>query len=118
MSQTWTVWVTASAGAMSRHTYDENGVPCNSTTGGPEPNTSQATSPWELGKRRPNYGFEGLTGDETGRTLVATVQTPLDNPRAAGRESIVVRLVVFDTESRSTRQFLYLLDAAGFFGTP
>lgn len=73
--------------------------------------------PAVLGTRRPNYGFEGLTGDEAGRLLVSIVQSPLDNPRAAGRESIHVRIVVFDTQSGSTRQYLYPLDAAGFFVT-
>jgi hypothetical protein len=73
--------------------------------------------PAALAKRRPNYGFEGLTGDETGRILVAILQSPLDNPRAAGRESIHVRIVLFDTQSGSTRQYLYPLDAAGFFAT-
>jgi hypothetical protein len=73
--------------------------------------------PAVLGARRPNYGFEGLTGDETGRLLVSIMQSPLDNPRAAGRESIHVRIVVFDTQSGATRQYLYPLDAAGFFVT-
>lgn len=73
--------------------------------------------PVVLTKRRPNYGFEGLTGDETGRFIAAIVQSPLDNPRAAGRESIHVRIVVFDTQTGSTRQYLYPLDAAGYFVT-
>jgi hypothetical protein len=75
------------------------------------------TLPAVLAQRRPNYGFEGLTGDETGRHLVAIVQAPLDNPRAAGRESIHVRIVIFDSQTGSTRQYLYPLDAAGFFAT-
>lgn len=73
--------------------------------------------PAVLAKRRPNYGFEGLTGDESGRILVAIVQSPLDNPRAAGRESIHVRIVVFDTQTGLTKQYLYPLDASGFFAT-
>lgn len=73
--------------------------------------------PAVLAKRRPNYGFEGLTGDESGRVLVAIVQSPLDNPRAAGRESIHVRIVVFDTQTGSTKQYLYPLDAFGFMAT-
>ena len=73
--------------------------------------------PAVLATRRPNYGFEGLTGDETGRVLVGIVQSPLDNPRAAGRESIHVRIVMFDTQTGSTRQYLYPLDAVGFFVT-
>ena len=73
--------------------------------------------PAVLAKRRPNYGFEGLTGDETGRLIVAIVQAPLDNPPAEGRESIHVRIVVFDTQAGSTRQFLYPLDAPGYFAT-
>ena len=73
--------------------------------------------PAVLATRRPNYGFEGLTGDETGRILVGIVQAPLDNPRAAGRQSIHVRIVMYDTQTGSTRQYLYPLDAAGFFVT-
>jgi phytase-like protein len=73
--------------------------------------------PAVLARRRPNYGFEGLTGDETGRLIVGIVQSPLDNPRAAGRESIHVRIVMFDTQTGSTRQYLYPLDAAGFLAT-
>ena len=73
--------------------------------------------PAVLAKRRPNYGFEGLTGDEAGRFIVAIAQSPLDNPRAAGRESIHVRIVIFDTRTGSTRQYLYPLDAVGFFVT-
>lgn len=75
------------------------------------------TLPAVLAKRRPNYGLEGLTGDESGRLIVGIVQSPLDNPRAAGRESIHVRIVMFDTQTGSTRQFLYPLDAVGFFAT-
>jgi hypothetical protein len=73
--------------------------------------------PAVLAKRRPNYGFEGLTGDETGRLLVGILQSPLDNPRVTGRESIHVRIVVFDTQTGSARQFLYPLDAPGYFAT-
>jgi hypothetical protein len=73
--------------------------------------------PAVLAKRRPNYGFEGLTGDDTGRFLVSIVQSPLDNPRTAGRESIHARIILFDTQTGSTRQYLYPLDAAGFFAT-
>jgi len=73
--------------------------------------------PAVLAKRRPNYGLEGLTGDESGRHIVGIVQSPLDNPRAAGRQSIHVRIVIFDTQTGSTRQYLYPLDAVGFFAT-
>jgi hypothetical protein len=73
--------------------------------------------PAVLARRRPNYGFEGLTGDESGRVLVAIMQAPLDNPRSAGRESIHVRIVTYDTETGATRQYLYLLDAAGYVAT-
>ena len=73
--------------------------------------------PAVLATRRPNYGFEGLTGDDSGRVLVGIVQSPLDNPRAAGRESIHVRIVMFDTRTGATRQYLYPLDAVGYFVT-
>lgn len=73
--------------------------------------------PAVLARRRPNYGFEGLTGDDTGRMLVGIVQSPLDNPRDAGGESVHLRIVLFDTQSGVTRQFLYPLDAPGYFAT-
>ncbi|MEZ4586934.1 MAG: esterase-like activity of phytase family protein [Gemmatimonadales bacterium] len=69
--------------------------------------------PKVLGRRRPNRGFEGLTGDPTGRILVAVLQGPLDNPAALGRSSSVVRVLRLDTASGETSQFLVHLDDPG-----
>lgn len=73
--------------------------------------------PAVLARRRPNRGFEGLTGDPDGRTLVAVVQSALDNPREAGRRSPLTRLLVLDTGSGRTRQFLYQLDDPAFMAS-
>ncbi|GHF13971.1 hypothetical protein GCM10017786_54570 [Amycolatopsis deserti] len=51
MSHTNTSCRSLSAAAMSRHTYDENGVPCNNTTGGPEPEEAQRTVPFGVSNR-------------------------------------------------------------------
>jgi len=66
--------------------------------------------PKVFGRRRPNRGFEGLTGDPTGRYLVAVLQGPLDNPAAAGRASKAVRILRLDTVRGVSSQFLFLLD--------
>jgi hypothetical protein len=71
-----------------------------------------------LAARRPNYGFEGLTGTPDGKALVAVLQAPLDNPsrqvRAATR---LTRLVWMDLDSGRTRQFAYVHGAPGLSNT-
>jgi hypothetical protein len=74
--------------------------------------------PRVLASRRPNYGFEGLTVTPDGKTLVAVLQSPLDNPsRDIRRATRVTRLVSMDLETGRTRQFAYVHDEPGLFNT-
>jgi hypothetical protein len=73
--------------------------------------------PKVLLRRRPNYGFEGLTGDPAGEKLVAILQSPLDNPRPSGRTSVHARIMEVEVATGKTRQFLYRLDAPDFLAT-
>jgi hypothetical protein len=57
--------------------------------------------------------MEGLTLLPDQRTLVGLLQSPLDNPKAAGRHSRAVRLLTVDTRSGVTHQYVYLLEDAG-----
>ncbi len=66
--------------------------------------------PRVLARRRPNRGLEGLAILPAESTLVGIMQSPLDNPRVAGRKSAVVRLVAFHVPSGRSRQYLYPLD--------
>ena len=84
---------------------------------GPLPTTSAVSLPKVLARRRPNYGFEGLTGDRNGKSLVVVLQSPLDNPRESGRRSSMIRILGFDTETGASRQFLYRLDDPRFLAT-
>jgi hypothetical protein len=68
--------------------------------------------PAVLAKRRPNRGMEGLTAIHGGLVLVGIMQSPLDNPKAAGRASRLARIVLFDTRTGDSRQYAYLLEAA------
>lgn len=68
--------------------------------------------PKVLAKRRANRGMEGLTAILGGRVLVGMMQSPLDNPQAAGRASRLARVVVFDTRTGKSRQYAYLLESA------
>ena len=68
--------------------------------------------PRVLVRRWPNRGLEGLTLLPDGRTLVTVLQSTLDNPSRAVREtSRVSRILLFDTASGATRQYLYEQDA-------
>lgn len=66
--------------------------------------------PRVLNRRRSNRGFEGVTVDPGSGELVTMLQGPLDNPRAAGRRSVAIRLLVVDPSSGASRQYLYPLD--------
>jgi hypothetical protein len=69
--------------------------------------------PAVLAKRRPNCGMEGLTALPDGRTLAGIMQCPLENPSAsvAGiRRTRVTRLVLYDTRTGASRQYVHLLD--------
>jgi hypothetical protein len=75
------------------------------------PGANRRSLPLALAKRRPNRGMEGLTSVLGGLYLVGMMQSPLDNPTAAGRVSRLTRLVVFNTLTGRTRQYAYLLDS-------
>lgn len=67
--------------------------------------------PQVLQKRRANRGIEGLTMLPDRKTLVAIFEGPLDNPKDAGRKSVLTRLLRYDTQSGQTRQYVYVQDA-------
>jgi len=74
--------------------------------------------PRVLAARRPNYGFEGLTVTPDGKTLIAVLQAPLDNPsRDVRKTTRLTRLVSLDLDSGRTHQLAYVHDAAGLFNT-
>ncbi len=70
--------------------------------------------PAVLAKRRSGRGMEGLAWVESTGTLFGIMQSPLDNPKAAGRASTSVRIVALDVARKTTRQYLYQLDQPGF----
>lgn len=63
--------------------------------------------------RRPNRGIEGLTVTPDQRHLVAALETPLDNPKTAGRASRIARVVTYDIATGETRQYAYVLEKTG-----
>ena len=69
--------------------------------------------PAVLVHRRPNRGIEGLAVTPDQRLLVAVFETPLDNPKAAGRASRLTRIFSFDLATGGTRQFAYVLEKVG-----
>ena len=69
--------------------------------------------PAVLASRRSNRGMEGLALVPGTMTLAGLMQGPLDNPKAAGRNSRALRLVLFDTRSGTSRQLVYLTEAPG-----
>jgi hypothetical protein len=66
--------------------------------------------PRVLARRRPNRGLEGLAALPGDSMLAAILQSPLDNPAAAGRRSVAVRLILFHLPTGRSRQYLYFLD--------
>ncbi len=68
--------------------------------------------PTELTKRRANRGMEALTITPDQTTLVATIESSLDNPNESGRMSDVVRIVTINLTSGKIAQYLYRLDKA------
>lgn len=68
--------------------------------------------PAVLATRRANRGMEGITITPSG-LVVGMMQSPLDNPRAAGRASRALRIVVFNPNQptpAATKQFVYLAE--------
>jgi hypothetical protein len=102
-----TFWIADEYGPYLQH-HDASGRRLERIAPGAGPRALPAV----LAMRRPNRGMEGLGVLPDGRTLVGIMQSSLDNPSAAVRRSSrVVRLVLFDTGSGDTRQFLYLQEA-------
>ncbi|HET8622077.1 MAG TPA: esterase-like activity of phytase family protein [Gemmatimonadales bacterium] len=66
--------------------------------------------PAVLGRRRPNCGMEGLTILPNGGTLAGIMQCALDNPPPGGRHNRLTRLLLYDTRTGLSRQYLHLLD--------
>ncbi len=71
--------------------------------------------PSVLALRRPNRGMEGLAGFPGGRILMGAMQSPLDNPSSAGRRSRNNRLLLFNTVTGASKQFVYQTDAVGLY---
>jgi hypothetical protein len=98
-----TFWVSDEYGPHLLH-LDSNGKTIERLS----PFSSGRSLPAVFLKRRPNRGLENLAVTPSQRTLVAMLEGPLDNPRAAGRISRVIRMVSVDLASGETRQFVYL----------
>jgi hypothetical protein len=105
-----TFWISDEYGPFLVH-FDRHGrtIERDSPFGGPHP------LPQVLARRVPNKGMEGLAAIDDGRVLVGIVQNPLGNPTAAAaKNSRALRILVLDTRTGATKQFVYLLDDAKF----
>jgi hypothetical protein len=105
-----TFWIAEEYGPSLIH-FDRSGREVERVT----PFSPGKVLPRSLATRRPNRGFEGLTGDPDGTRLIAIVQSPLDNPKAAGRASRNTRIVIYHPASGTAEQFLYRLEQPQFF---
>lgn len=63
--------------------------------------------PRELKKRRKNHGFEGLAITPDGKTLVALMQSSLQNPNKKVNKSKLTRIISLNLEKRSISQYIY-----------
>ncbi|MEO8448206.1 MAG: esterase-like activity of phytase family protein [Gemmatimonadota bacterium] len=105
-----TFWVSDEYGPHLVH-FDANGRTIERIN----PFSSAKPLPLVLAQRRVNRGMEGLAaGRDDGGILIGIMQSPLDNPRAAGRVSTFTRIVWYETATGKTKQFLYPLDASNF----
>ena len=66
--------------------------------------------PTEFTKRRANRGVEALTITLDQTTLVAIMESSMDNPDESGRMSSLARIVTIDLNSGQISQYLYRLD--------
>jgi len=70
-------------------------------------------------RRRANRGMEGIAATPDGKWLLGAMQSPLDNPaspssaRNKARDSRVNRLLFFNIETGTTKQFIYRTEIAG-----
>jgi len=71
------------------------------------------------GKRKINRGFEGLALSPDGKTIFATLQSPLLNPDATtGNASRITRILAFDvTTEKPTAEYVYRLEPIAEFDT-
>jgi Esterase-like activity of phytase/Bacterial Ig domain len=68
--------------------------------------------PRELANRVPNRGLEGLTVTPNGRTLVAMMQSALQQPdigTANAKNIVPLRIVTYDLRTHALHEYLYLL---------
>lgn len=105
-----TFWVADEYGPSLVH-FDRSGRELERVS----PYTAPKALPRILAARRPNRGFEGLTGSADGAKLFAILQSPLDNPKAAGRASRYIRIVVYHPSRGAAEQYLYPVEDARFF---
>lgn len=68
--------------------------------------------PAELSNRRANRGMESLTITPDQSTLVAIMESAMDNPDNSARSSDLTRLVTIHLQTGQVRQFLYRLNKA------
>lgn len=73
-------------------------------------NGKQVLLPTEFTKRRANRGMEALTITPDQTTLIAIMESSLDNPDGSGRVSSLARIVTIDLHSGQIAQYLYRLD--------
>lgn len=73
-------------------------------------NAKKILLPTEFTKRRANRGMEALTITLDQTTLVATIESSMDNPDESGRMSSLARIVTIDLNSGQIAQYLYRLD--------
>lgn len=69
--------------------------------------------PAELGRRWPNRGMEGLAITPDEKTLVGIMQSGLDNPSSAARNTDLTRIVTINVDTGATQQYLYRQEANG-----
>ena len=68
--------------------------------------------PSELANRRANRGIESLTITPDQTTLVAVMESALDNPDKVGRDSDLTRILSINLDSGQISQYLYRLNTA------
>lgn len=73
--------------------------------------TGVRTIPKVFAKRRANRGMEGITITPDDKWLVGIMQSPLDNPKASGRAGKTVRILFFNTEDGTAKQYLYQMES-------
>lgn len=75
-------------------------------------NNKQILLPAEFVNRRANRGMEALTITPDQSTLVAVMESALDNPEALARDSNVARMITINLITGQIAQYLYRLDHA------